>query len=79
MQEVHHIKYEYLGPPFEEVGKGDESSSPVCLGQTWGALVHSAGWEWVGKPCTDSVRRKKGFGLKDCKWDIFANTKSTSL
>lgn len=48
MQEVHHTKCQYLGPPFEEVGMGAESCAgweQICLGQTWGALVHSAGQE----------------------------------
>lgn len=34
--------------------------------------------EWA-EPCAEFVSRNKGFGLKDCKWDIFANTKSISM
>lgn len=69
-------------PPIEEVGMDDESCTGwehMWLGQIWDALLHSAGREWVDKPCTESVRRRKGFGLKDCKSDIFANIKSTLL
>ena len=84
---LHHIKYEYVGSPFKKPSDKVRMGNDTCAAWeqcVWGrpgglwcqSQVSMSGQAlcWVY-----SVSRNEGFGLEDCKSDIFANPKSASM